>query len=80
MMLKIAKLMRTHRLGVHAAATALVLSAGLATVIGQDEEDRNLPIEQTHSVNDAPATSVPVMPSWALMVCATAAPLTSAPS
>jgi len=55
MMLKIAKLMRTHRLGVHAAATALVLSAGLATVIGQDEEDRNLPIEQTHSVNDAPA-------------------------
>ena len=55
MMSNIAKLMRAHRLVTHAAATALVLSAGLATVLGQDEEDRNLPIEQTHSVNDAPA-------------------------
>ena len=55
MMSNIAKLMRAHRLVVHAAATALVLSAGLATVLGQDEEDRNLPIEQTHSVIDAPA-------------------------
>jgi hypothetical protein len=55
MMSNIAKLMYANpRVLVRAAATVLALSAGLATVLGQEEE-RNLPIEQTHSVRDAPA-------------------------
>jgi hypothetical protein len=33
----------------------LALTAGLAPVLGQEEDERNLPIEQTHSVLDAPA-------------------------
>jgi len=56
MMSNIAKLMRGNsRMTAGAAALALTLGAGLATVLGQEEEERNLPIEQTHSVNDAPA-------------------------
>lgn len=56
MMSNIAKLMRGNSLmTAGAAALALTLGAGLATVLGQEEEERNLPIEQTHSVNDAPA-------------------------
>ena len=56
MISNIAKLMRDNsRMTAGAAAIALTLGAGLATVLGQEEEERNLPIEQTHSVNDAPA-------------------------
>jgi hypothetical protein len=56
MISNIAKLMRGNsHMTAGAAAIALTLGAGLATVLGQEEEERNLPIEQTHSVNDAPA-------------------------
>lgn len=56
MISNISKLVRTKaRVAALAAAAALALTTGLATVLGQEEGDRNLPIEQTHSVLDAPA-------------------------
>lgn len=57
MMPNISTLMSTNaRIVALAAAVSLALTAGLATVLGnQEEEERNLPIEQTHSVVDAPA-------------------------
>jgi hypothetical protein len=47
---------RNFRIAARAAAVTLALAAGLTTVLGgQDEDGRNLPIEYTHSVLDAPA-------------------------
>jgi hypothetical protein len=56
MISNMSKLVRTKaRVAALAAAAALALTAGLATALGQEDDGRNLPIEQTHSVLDAPA-------------------------
>src|SRR5262245_7126908 len=56
MMFNISRLMhRNARIAACAATVTLALAVGLATVLAQDEDERTLPIEPTHSVLDAPA-------------------------
>jgi hypothetical protein len=47
--------MRDRSASIVLVAIGLTLAVGLTTVLGEEEEERNLPIESTHNVSDAPA-------------------------